>query len=185
VTIGAAAGGIVVGLLAGAAGLFAFRRSRASPQHQPRETLTHHQPSLNNTQSPPVPIPTPAGLTGGGSLEYIVEPFMVPSPSSDPSVPLLPGDTARSSGTPQPDAAAASGDNPTEQPSRRTNVYVVHHDGGRAPVTVYTEEGAEVVELPPRYPEGSTTASLESDGLGQANRRDPGSHRKVRGPRPP
>ena len=32
------------------------------------------------------------------------------------------------------------------------HVYVVHHDGGRAPVTVYTSEGTEVVELPPRYP---------------------------------
>lgn len=36
-------------------------------------------------------------------------------------------------------------------------VYVVHHDGGRAPVTVYTSEGAQVVELPPRYPEEGTS----------------------------
>ncbi|KAF8877596.1 hypothetical protein CPB85DRAFT_1343597 [Mucidula mucida] len=27
----------------------------------------------------------------------------------------------------------------------------IHHDGGRAPVTVYHEDGTEVVELPPRY----------------------------------
>lgn len=38
------------------------------------------------------------------------------------------------------------------QPVRgSSHVYVVHHDGGRAPVTVYTDDGAEVVELPPRY----------------------------------
>jgi hypothetical protein len=30
-------------------------------------------------------------------------------------------------------------------------VYVVHHDAGRAPVTVFAAEGAEVVELPPGY----------------------------------
>ncbi|KAI0085675.1 hypothetical protein BDY19DRAFT_996576 [Irpex rosettiformis] len=34
------------------------------------------------------------------------------------------------------------------QPSQ---VFVVHHDGGRAPVTVYTSDGTEVVELPPQY----------------------------------
>lgn len=37
-------------------------------------------------------------------------------------------------------------------------VYVVHHDGGRAPVTVYHEDGTEVVELPPRYA-GSSSGS--------------------------
>jgi hypothetical protein len=30
-------------------------------------------------------------------------------------------------------------------------VYVVHHDGGRPPISVYHPEGAEVVELPPTY----------------------------------
>ena len=31
-------------------------------------------------------------------------------------------------------------------------MYVVHHDGGRAPpVTVFTSDGTEVVELPPQY----------------------------------
>ncbi|KAG8747638.1 hypothetical protein FRC10_000181 [Ceratobasidium sp. 414] len=33
----------------------------------------------------------------------------------------------------------------------RSQVYVVHHDGGRAPVTIMTSDGAEVVELPPGY----------------------------------
>ncbi|QRV86653.1 hypothetical protein RhiJN_14671 [Ceratobasidium sp. AG-Ba] len=45
---------------------------------------------------------------------------------------------------------------PHEGPSRserdtRSQVYVVHHDGGRAPVTIMTSDGAEVVELPPGY----------------------------------
>jgi len=188
VTIRAAAGGVVVGLLAGAAGLFVFRRSRTSKRHQPRENLTHdNQLSSNSIQSPPPSIPTPANNTSGGSREYVVEPFTMLSSSSDPSVPHLPGNTAPSAVTLQSDAAAASGNNPAEQSSRRTNVYVVHHDGGRAPVTVYTEEGAEVVELPPRYPESSTAApaQLESDEPRQTNRRNPGSSRKVRGPRPP
>jgi len=188
VTIGAAIGGIVVGLLAGVAGIFVFRRSRASKQSHPRQDLLRDsQLSSNITQSPPVSIPSPGNIAGGSGLEYIVEPFAMPSSSSDPTFPLLPGSTARSAGTSQPDGASASGSDPAEQASgRRTNVYVVHHDGGRAPVTVYTEEGAEVVELPPRYPEGSTSAPSESDGSRSTNRRrGAGSVRKARGPRSP
>jgi hypothetical protein len=176
-------GGVVVGLVVGAVGIFLFRRSRASKPHQRREDLIRDsQLSSNNTQSPPVSIPSPGNITGGGGLEYIVEPFAMPSSSSDPSVPLLPGSTARSAVTSQPDGASASGSDPADQSARRQNVYVVHHDGGRAPVTVYTEEGAEVVELPPRYPEGSTTAPSESEGSRDSNRR---RDRKTRGPRPP
>lgn len=40
-----------------------------------------------------------------------------------------------------------------------SQVYVVHHDAGRPPVTVYTADGTEVVELPPRYNESSTGAT--------------------------
>ncbi|KAJ6604254.1 hypothetical protein DFH09DRAFT_1300501 [Mycena vulgaris] len=36
-------------------------------------------------------------------------------------------------------------------PTAPGNIYVVHHDAGHAPVTVYHQEGTEVVELPPRY----------------------------------
>lgn len=36
-----------------------------------------------------------------------------------------------------------------------SQVYVVHHDAGRPPVTVYTADGTEVVELPPRYNESA------------------------------
>jgi hypothetical protein len=74
-----------------------------------------------------------------------------------------------------------------DQSGRRPNVYVVHHDGGRAPVTVYTEEGAAVVELPPQYAAGSTSAPSESDAAredGEVDRgRGPGTtSRKTRGP---
>ena len=51
---------------------------------------------------------------------------------------------------------------PTESPAQMRppfgssgsaqHVYVVHHDGGRPPpVTVFTSDGTEVVELPPQY----------------------------------
>ena len=134
-------------------------------------------------------------MAGGGSgLEYIVEPFAMPpsmppsSSSSDPSVPLLPGGMTSPTTPMPPDALSASGLSEPMDQARRQNVYVVHHDGGRAPVTVYTQEGAEVVELPPRYPAGSTSAPSESEGSRGSRetnrRREPGSTpRKMRGPR--
>ncbi|EKM60758.1 uncharacterized protein PHACADRAFT_133507 [Phanerochaete carnosa HHB-10118-sp] len=38
----------------------------------------------------------------------------------------------------------------------QSQVFVVHHDGGRAPVTVYAADGTEIVELPPRYNESNS-----------------------------
>ena len=144
-------------------------------------------------------LPPAGGLThhtGGSGLEYVVEPFALPSPPSDPGAPLLPASSA--SATSPADATSASGSDPAEpsitsgRRANRPNVYVVHHDGGRAPVTVYTEEGAEVVELPPRYPAGSTSSPSErGDSTSETTRdvhrrREPASvPRKTRGPRPP
>lgn len=51
-----------------------------------------------------------------------------------------------------------------------SQVYVVHHDAGRAPVTVYTPDGTEVIELPPRY-DGSTNELRPP----QQQRRNPNS----------
>ncbi|KAI9512324.1 hypothetical protein F5148DRAFT_1164029 [Russula earlei] len=196
VTIGAAVGGVVVGLLAGAAGVFLFRRSRRSRQRESGQPFIRDSHSSGQApQSAQIsPTSNPTSITGGTGLEYIVEPFAMPSSSSDPSFPLLPGHAARSAGASPPDATSASSNDPADPSNasgaRRTNVYVVHHDGGRAPVTVYTEEGAEVVELPPRYPDGgSGSGNTESDGSRDTNtnrRRQPASvPRKARGPRPP
>lgn len=180
--VGAALGGIVVGLLVGGVGILLFRRRRsrrASEHPHPRKD----SPELGMSTPPEITAITSGGNLGPGGLEYIVEPFSVPGSSpSDPSVPLLPGGSTSPSSP--PDALSASGSSaPTDPSSRggRQNVYVVHHDGGRAPVTVYTAEGAEVVELPPRYADGGSS----SDGRSAIERgREPGPQpRKNRGPR--
>jgi hypothetical protein len=70
------------------------------------------------------------------------------SPSNDPSSP--------SSSSPlRPPRPLAE----NRQPSQ---VFVVHHDGGRAPVTVYTSDGTEVVELPPQYVDTSSSSNAVS-----------------------
>ncbi|KAI0005438.1 hypothetical protein BJV74DRAFT_970700 [Russula compacta] len=190
VTVGATVGGVVLGLLAGALGMFVFgrRRASASRDSKPREDLIRDS-QLIQSQSPREISSTvgPTNLTSSGGLEYLVEPFAMPtsSSSSDPSVPLLPGAIPVS---PPADATSASGSGSAElDQARRQNIYVVHHDGGRAPVTVYTEEGTEVVELPPRYPDGSTSAPSESEASRETHRRrDPAATpRKSRGPRSP
>ncbi|KAF9066059.1 hypothetical protein BDP27DRAFT_1424207 [Rhodocollybia butyracea] len=70
--------------------------------------------------------------------EYRVEPFILPN----------------STGESGSDRGQGSDDR-----SKSQSVYVVHHDGGRAPVTVYHENGTEVVELPPRYIDGVAVRS--------------------------
>ena len=76
--------------------------------------------------------------------QYEVEPFQMPGEDHPPTSPTTETGTGR-------------------------QVYVVHHDGGRAPVTVYHEDGTEVVELPPRYAgssSGGTTSDRDGSGAG-------------------
>lgn len=110
----------------------------------------------------------------GQNSSYHIEPFVLPSERpaphihthslSDPSSPLLfpPGAATSATLSPRASPSAAlspsahqrEGSNPATPSDARpsgSHVYVVHHDAGRPPVTVYTDSGTEVVELPPRY----------------------------------
>lgn len=196
--IGAGVGGIVVGLLAGAFGILALSRYRSRGRKMHREDLMRDSQLSSGNSPQSREMPTTGGTTtmASGGLEYIVEPFAMPpatpaSPPSGPSDPLLQGGvvtspTIRS----RTDAVSSAGSSePADSSGRRggRNVYVVHHDGGRAPVTVYTDEGAEVVELPPRYAPGSTstpseTRSASSRETDWNRRREPGATRKTREP---
>jgi len=55
---------------------------------------------------------------------------------------------------------------PLEESRTPSQVFVVHHDGGRAPVTVYAANGTEVVELPPQYIDSN--ASTPGSGGGSS-----------------
>jgi len=182
VTVGATVGGVLFGLLAGALGISVIRRQRRAHSKHPVDLMRDNQISPVRAQSGHgSPTVGTAHHAGGSGLEYVVEPFAMPSPPSDPDAPLLGGSMS------PPDATSASGSDPADPRANRQNVYVVHHDGGRAPVTVYTAEGAEVVELPPRYAAGSTSSpsERESDTTRENSRRTGTSVRKARGPRPP
>lgn len=79
--------------------------------------------------------------------QYQVEPFVLPSATGDIRSSSPPTEPLRNPSLSSPSFVPDHGTqrNPGQQ------VYVVHHDGGQAPVTVYTQEGAQVVELPPGY----------------------------------
>ncbi|KAL0950688.1 hypothetical protein HGRIS_007466 [Hohenbuehelia grisea] len=121
---------------------------------------------------------------------YHIEPFVLPSerpnvldPPSSPqhTHPVLhraPSSFAESIDARSPSATTAyhdpfgagagAGGRPTSVATHAgpqpQSVYVVHHDGGKAPVTVYVQDGAEVVELPPRYNEGTPGSPGRGEG---------------------
>lgn len=99
-----------------------------------------------------------AGLASTGLRAEPFDPAAVPTTSSSGRR----GASSNASPPISPLEAPASARGDT-----RSQVYVVHHDGGRAPVTIMTSDGAEVVELPPGYasvPESSRPRPTEAQG---------------------
>ncbi|KAF5313561.1 hypothetical protein D9611_010191 [Ephemerocybe angulata] len=94
------------------------------------------------------------------NVQYQVEPFRMPPPSED-------GYLHPASPPPSNIRTNSSDPNRTEN-----KVYVAHHDGNAAPVTIYHEDGTELVELPPRYQsmqqpptqQASDTENIGSEG---------------------
>ncbi|KAJ7456628.1 hypothetical protein FB451DRAFT_1143328 [Mycena latifolia] len=85
------------------------------------------------------------------STQYQIEPFTPPGDGGAVQHPSYGSEYGEPQHAVSPTAPAGGG-----------NIYVVHHDGGRAPVTVYHQEGTEVVELPPRYiPDSSERSPSE------------------------
>src|SRR6266705_2567163 len=90
VTIGASVGCILVGLLAGAFGILAFRRWRGSRGH-----YEYQEAPIRDRPDSPRSLHEMMITSTSGGRDYIVEPFSMPStaPSSssgNPGVPLFP-----------------------------------------------------------------------------------------------
>lgn len=167
---GAGVGGLLLGVFIGLAFMFLFNRKKMKTLEQQALLVdlagdaygSGSYPSLYNsgpTQYHAVPSHGGVDSMGGhqrrtptsGSYQYHIEPFTMPPSSTGEGAPPTPGGTLT--------------------PNRRNpegKVYVVHHDSQTAPVTIYHEDGTEVVELPPRYPDGMPTpppaARSPSDG---------------------
>ena len=117
------------------------------------------------------PVPSMDGPTPNSDLgqRYHVEPFVLPSedsrstptPRVSTDIPPSPGPRSK------PDPQAGSSSRPVHSTTQHSNqVYVVHHDGGGPPVTLYTSGAAEIVELPPGYPGPARRHTRRSSSLG-------------------
>ncbi|KZV76921.1 hypothetical protein PENSPDRAFT_645679 [Peniophora sp. CONT] len=173
IAVGALAGGIVAGALIGGLGFWFYSRRQKRSAPSSEFLLAHNARSSQYTSSFD-PSATDASLplrpyhqqtasdrsmnslpVSARNLPYQIEPFTLSTAPSDAQVPLLT--------QPGSDAPPAS---PGTEEARRQHVYVVHHDGGGPPVTVYTDDGAEVTELPPSY--------ADNRAAGPRQRRQPG-----------
>jgi len=189
-TIGAGVGGIVVGLVAGIVAAYFFMRRRhkreadtlmdlgsGSPMGSPHSVAfdralsgasSHYRAVPSNPLSGQL-IDGPPGSPPARSMplnrmirsgQYQIEPFTLPEDGRTTAH----GAPSTMDATVAPDESQAQSHSSGSQP-QQNQVYVVHHDGGRAPVTVYHQDGTEVVELPPRYIDGSVSGSeVRSDG---------------------
>ncbi|PFH54750.1 hypothetical protein AMATHDRAFT_72516 [Amanita thiersii Skay4041] len=186
IAIGAGVGGLAVGLFVGLVSSYLFLRRRrkgyrepllqfSSRSNSPAAHATFDNPTTGmNSQYAVVPTAqshassNPSSGIGSthllqqlsqGPAHYQIEPFVMPvtedgrleSVNSHPVSPVRP----------LSEAPTSSGG---EQVSPPSQVYVVHHDGGRPPVTVYHQDGTQVIELPPVYDEGTSAHSTSPEG---------------------
>ncbi|KAK0208419.1 hypothetical protein DFS33DRAFT_442978 [Desarmillaria ectypa] len=180
-TIGAGVGGLVIGLLAGLVTTLCFvkRRQRKKAEEQfmppgvsPPLSLNAQYRLVPSTPLSLQPDTTYTGTSlqhpplGQSGSSYQIEPFSMPGED----VRSHHGATSPTSINEYVNNHAPSVAHESMAPSQAGSggsrvqsgqVYVVHHDGGRAPVTVYHEDGTEVVELPPRYTENGPRTSYD------------------------
>jgi hypothetical protein len=144
------------------------------PLSNPSVSVSSHV--YSSTGGEPTRLSMAATTLGNRETRYQTEPFRMPvddaplSPSGGNY--LNPSDDGSIYPSTDVDSQAGSrvaGSSQAGAPENRNQVYVVHHDGGRAPVTVFTPDGTQVVELPPQYQGGSaaTDVGASSGGAGR------------------
>jgi hypothetical protein len=171
IAVGAGVGGLVLGALAGVVVAYIFMRRRRQKERERFATTASSSPTAGYFDPPPPgasqyrvlpaaagggPVDSSIGTSNPSSHStmlnrltrppehYQVEPYVMPFEDG-----TLPGQPARrTNSVPAPTSPIES---PEPTGASSSHVYVVHHDGGRAPVSVYHQDGTEVVELPPRY----------------------------------
>ena len=179
VAIGAGVGGLAIGSLIGVAIAFLLiRRYYEKKMHADLASLhgSADATAYSNSRDfqyrsiPTSGISHPthtSGSSGGlnqlrpGSLQYHIEPFVMPDENGRLDEVRSTGHTAT---TPEPVSSPS-----VAAPQQHGHVYVLHHDSNNPPVTIYHESGTEIVELPPRYPRSTSQSDMLSDGQTRAD----------------
>ncbi|KZT42790.1 hypothetical protein SISSUDRAFT_846883 [Sistotremastrum suecicum HHB10207 ss-3] len=164
VSLGTGFGGLLVGaLLAFLVPWFLERRRRDNPvgvftmgedEYQP---IRHEYYNSMLSSGGTLRTSRSRGSGYDGLSNYDLEPLQYPRTSAHESV--IGVETISGTQVPNistssapPTASDAAGPSALSADNRSgSHVYVVHHDGGRPPVSVYAPQGTEVVELPPEY----------------------------------
>jgi hypothetical protein len=131
---------------------------RDSSEYRPLSDLSHRSDGslVDPARAAAAPPNLLSTFRSGRNPQYQVDPYVIPPDSIAP-----PSQSVRRSPSSNLQSSSESGLPPSVSPAttQPAHVYVVHHDAGRPPVTVYTAQGTQVVELPPRY-----VRSPSSDG---------------------
>jgi hypothetical protein len=170
--VGAGVGGAFAGVIVAVLAVILYERIRAqrrSQKYNDTTDATYHdlvsrdpphdlQPGSHTNDSPLDPhriplVPNRLFNFSGRGLEHRIQPFPLTNDSPNASTSAL---NRMASSNTQADSGIPSSSAVQPPP----HVYVVHHDAGRAPVTVYTAQGTEVVELPPQYMDGSSSSDV-------------------------
>ena len=189
VAIGAGVGGLVAGLLIGLAATYLFitqsykkkmlgdrfvdvASSHGSPDattyaHLPQDFHYRVIPTTSTSGNPTHTSSSPSGVVqqmgSGGSLQYHVEPF------------VMPGEDGRLVNATRPTGQLPETVSSPTAPQQQSHVYVLHHDSNIPPVTIFHESGTEIVELPPRYPPNGSQSDVLSEGQTRTDSRSDGS----------
>jgi hypothetical protein len=204
VTVASAIGSAVGGLIVGGIVVYFFLSSRfkSKPSYNGFTSEPMHpqsgiiDPRHMSTPSHYASVPS---VDVGGPLtpnpllvpQYQIEPFSVPTEDERRSRYRPPSTSnmtegsirgPRSEDDSQGETSSQARGSTIRQSGTGHQVYVVHHDGGRAPFEVFAPTGSTVQELPPGYPgvsrRSTTAASMEpsdeSIGLPYEGRRQAG-----------
>jgi hypothetical protein len=182
VVAGSTVGGVLFGAIAGViiASFFIRKRYSRVRRGSSTDSIEHaayiDQMRFKRTEGAPHTPGAPGPDMGSG--QYLVEPFLpdAANPTSPTRDPQTPAPTSSYSN------AQSEGSGSGTQPP---HVYVVHHDAGGAPVTVFTG-GAGVTELPPSYIGRSENqpAPVPQPNPGSPNNSNPTPNPTERRPRP-
>jgi hypothetical protein len=167
VVIGSTIGAVVFGILLGLLGSICWSRGK-KPAKSPESGKEKEAGSVSSPR---------------GS-RFAVEPYPLPN-QNEPQSNEATGESLSRSTSPNSTMhpGRAEMTRHTSDGSSR-QVYLVHHDGGRPPISVYHPEGASIVELPPSYGPRTPveqTAAGQQTSLGQRMDSSPKAQKRREG----
>ena len=181
VAIGSGVGGLAAGLLIGLAATYLLMRRSYKKKmfterfvdmasHDSSHVTGYSQGLTSDFQHRTIPTTSTSGITPStavhsASSQYQVEPFVMPDDDgrSANQVTSSTMHEGQRHGTGHPVATPREATSSASQPP--SHVYVLHHDSNIPPVTIFHKSGTEVVELPPRYLEGTSQGTSQSHDM--------------------